>query len=217
MEPIVKTAQPVRAAEQSFIVLTPRQLSYQAVKKSIDTAAAVVGLIVLSPLLALIALAIKLDTRGPAVFRQMRVGRNGRPFAMHKFRTMRVGTPEMSKEALLQSGGMGAVTRVGWLLRRTSLDELPQLVNIALGQMSLVGPRPALPSQHNLNAARRALGIEQVLPGVTGYAQVLGREDRPLDEKVAYDADYVRNISLSLDVKILLLSVRALMTAKRAF
>lgn len=217
MEPIAKTAQPVRAAEQSFIVLTPRQLSYQAVKKGIDTAAAVVGLIVLSPLLALIALAIELDTRGPAVFRQMRVGRNGRPFAMYKFRTMRVGTPEMSKEALLQSGGMGAVTRVGWLLRRTSLDELPQLVNIALGQMSLVGPRPALPSQHNLNASRRALGIEQVLPGVTGYAQVLGREDRPLDEKVAYDADYVRNLSLWLDVKILLLSVRALITAKRAF
>jgi len=190
---------------------------YRVVKRVIESMVAVVALVVLSPLIALIALAIALDTPGPAVFRQIRVGRHGEPFAMYKFRTMRQGTPEMSKEALLQSGGMGAVTRVGWFLRRTSLDELPQLANIVLGQMSLVGPRPALPSQHNLNTARRAAGIDQVLPGITGYAQVMGCEDLLLEEKVANDAYYVRHLSFWLDLKILALSVRALITAKRAY
>jgi len=200
-----------------LILLRPGQLSYGVVKRVIESMVAGLALIVLSPLIGLIALAITLDTTGTAVFRQIRVGRHGEPFAMYKFRTMRQGTPEMSKEALLQSGGMGAVTRVGWFLRRTSLDELPQLANIVLGQMSLVGPRPALPSQHNLNTARRAAGIDQVLPGITGYAQVMGCEDLLLEEKVANDAYYVRHLSFWLDLKILALSVRALITAKRAY
>lgn len=213
----VKTSPPERAGRAERIVLRPWQVSYRIVKRVIESMVAGLALIVLSPLIVLIVLAIRLDTPGPAVFRQVRVGRHGAPFAMYKFRTMRLGTPEMSKEALLQSGGMGAVTRVGWFLRRTSLDELPQLANIVLGQMSLVGPRPALPSQHNLNTARRAAGIDQVLPGITGYAQVMGSEDSPVDEKVANDIYYVRHLSFWLDLKILVLSVRALITAKRAY
>jgi O-antigen biosynthesis protein WbqP len=198
-------------------VLRPGQRSYRVVKQAVESIVAALALAVLSPVIALIALAIPLDSPGAPVFRQIRVGRGGHPFAMYKFRTMRLGTPEMSKEALLQSGGMGAVTRVGWFLRRTNLDELPQLANIVLGQMSLVGPRPALPSQHNLNALRRAAGIDQVLPGITGYAQVSVQDDVVTSDKVAKDAHYVRHFSPWLDLKILALSARALITAKRAY
>jgi O-antigen biosynthesis protein WbqP len=194
-----------------------RPWGYLAFKRGLDTVVAGVALIVLSPFIALIMLAIRLDSPGPAIFRQQRIGRWGRSFAMYKFRTMRQGTPEVAKDMLLRNGGMAAVTRVGAFLRRTSLDELPQLVNVALGQMSLIGPRPALYNQYDLIDARRAAGVDQVLPGITGYAQVMGREDLPLADKVAYDAYYLAHLSLWLDAKIFVLSFRALITAKGAY
>jgi len=136
---------------------------------------------------------------------------------MYKFRTMRQGTPQMAKEALLQQGGAAAITRVGVFLRRASLDELPQFLNVVLGQMSVVGPRPALYNQYDLIAARREAGVDSLYPGITGYAQVMGREDLPLDEKVAFDRYYVEHVSFWLDVKIFVLSFRALITAKGAY
>jgi len=123
----------------------------------------------------------------------------------------------MAKDALLQQGGAAAITRVGAVLRRASLDELPQFLNVVLGQMSVVGPRPALYNQYDLIAARREAGVDSLYPGITGYAQVMGREDLPLDEKVAFDRYYVEHVSLWLDVKIFVLSFRALITAKGAY
>ncbi len=190
---------------------------YALVKRVLDAAVAGVALIVLAPLIALITLAIRLDSPGPAIFRQQRIGQHSQLFAMYKFRTMRQGTPEVAKDVLLRGHGMKAVTRVGAVLRRTSLDELPQLWNVVLGQMSLVGPRPALYNQYDLIAARRVAGVDAVLPGITGYAQVMGREELPLHEKVVYDAYYVEHLSLRLDAKIFVLSFRALITAKGAY
>ena len=183
----------------------------------LDTVVAGFALTLLSPLLALIALAIRLDSPGAPVFRQKRIGRNSQPFAMYKFRTMRDGTPQMAKELLLQQGGGVAITRVGVFLRRTSLDELPQFLNVVLGQMSVVGPRPALYNQYDLIASRRDAGVDYLFPGITGYAQVMGREDLPLVEKVAFDSYYVKHVSFWLDVKIFFLSFYAVIIARGAY
>ena len=133
-----------------------------------------------------IALAIRLDSPGPALFRQRRVGRASREFTIFKFRTMRVGTPDLASH--LVGPGSQRVTRVGRLLRRTSLDELPQLLNVLGGSMALVGPRPALHNQDDLIALRQQAGVDALRPGVTGWAQIHGRDDIPLERKVAYDA-----------------------------
>ena len=194
-----------------------RPRRYLAVKRWLDTVVAGAALILLSPLLALIVVVIWLDSPGPPLFLQRRIGRNSQPFAMYKFRTMRQGTPQISKEALLQGGGAAAITRVGSFLRRASFDELPQFLNVVLGQMSVVGPRPALYNQYDLIAARQEAGVDWLFPGITGYAQVMGREDLPLDEKVAFDRYYVEHVSFWLDVKIFILSFYALVTAKGAY
>jgi O-antigen biosynthesis protein WbqP len=207
----------IKASSPEVSAVRPRPGVYPAVKRALDVVVAGVALVVLAPLMVLIALAIALDSPGPTIFRQQRIGRHSRRFAMYKFRTMRQGTPEVAKEILLHSGGMSAVTPVGRFLRRTSLDELPQFINVMLGQMSLVGPRPALYNQYDLIAARQEAGIDQVLPGISGYAQVKGREDLPIPEKVAYDTYYLTHLSFWLDLKILVLSVHALITAKGAY
>ena len=191
--------------------------AYFAVKRIFDTVVAGFALLLLSPLFALTALAVRFDSPGPVIFRQRRIGLNGRSFTMYKFRTMRHGAPEMAKDILLQRGGIAAITRTGAVLRRTSLDELPQLFNVVRGDMSLVGPRPALHNQYDLIEARRKAAVDRVLPGITGYAQVMGREDLPLSEKVAYDAHYVRNMSLRLDAWIFARSFRVLVTGKGAY
>jgi O-antigen biosynthesis protein WbqP len=191
--------------------------SYVRVKRLVDVLLAGTALIGLSPLLAFAALAVRLDSAGPVIFRQQRVGRHGRLFTMYKFRTMHRGTPEVAKDVLLQGGASGTITRVGRLLRRTSFDELPQLINILRGDMSVVGPRPALYNQHDLIEARRKAGVDRAVPGLTGYAQIMGREDLALADKVAYDAFYVDHISPGLDAKIFLQSFWALISAKGAY
>ena len=158
--------------------------------------------LVLSPLLVAVALAVRLDSPGPALFRQRRVGRASREFTILKFRTMRVGTPDLASH--LMGPGSDRVTRVGRWLRRTSLDELPQLLNVLAGDMSLVGPRPALHNQHDLVALRQQAGVDALKPGVTGWAQIHGRDDLPLDRKVAYDRWYLEHVSLGLDLGIAL-------------
>jgi O-antigen biosynthesis protein WbqP len=190
---------------------------YLLTKRIIDAVAAGCALVLLSPLLALSALAVRLDSPGPAIFRQRRIGLNGRPFIIYKFRTMRQGTPEVAKDVLLRRGGTATITRIGAVLRRTSLDELPQLFNVLRGDMSFVGPRPALHNQYDLIEARRKAAVDQVLPGITGYAQVMGREDLPLSQKIAYDTHYVKHMSLRLDAWIFLRSFRALFTGKGAY
>lgn len=181
------------------------------VKSAFDRIAAAVALVLLAPLLALIALIIKLYDGGPAFFRQTRVGKNGRPFTLYKFRTMVVDAEQRKSELLARSDGDGVlfkmrkdprITQVGSLLRRYSLDELPQLLNVLIGDMSLVGPRPALPQEATLYAdhVRRRLAVK---PGITGLWQVNGRSNLPWDEAVRLDVSYVENSSFVLDLQIL--------------
>ena len=186
-------------------------------KRAFDTLGASLALIAVAPLLAVVALAIKLDSRGPVFFRQLRVGRHGQRFSMIKFRTM-VADAESMKESLYASatrrtGGLfkiaddPRITRVGRWLRRCSLDELPQLLNVLRGEMSLVGPRPLV-----IDEDRRVEGWHrrrlELMPGMTGHWQTLGGPARvPLKEMVAIDYLYVANWSLWTDVKILLRTV----------
>lgn len=172
------------------------------VKRGGDAVVAGTGLVLLAPLFALVALAVRLDSPGPVLFRQTRVGRGGRPFTLLKFRTMRWGTPDLSTEDMLRRA-QSPITRVGAVLRRASLDELPQLVNVLKGEMSLVGPRPALPAQTRLNALRDARGVHDLRPGITGWAQVNGRDELSDDEKADRDAYYRRHANILLDLRIL--------------
>lgn len=154
----------------------------------------------------LIALAIKIDSKGPVIFWSKRVGRFEHPFMMPKFRSMKIDAPLVATDQL--SSPDFFITRVGRFLRLTSLDELPQLWSIAIGDMSFVGPRPALFSQVDLMAARKSLGIDVLLPGLTGWAQVNGRDEIPLDRKIQFDYEYLKNTSILFDMKIILLTIK---------
>lgn len=182
-------------------------------KRVMDVLGALLGLLLTAPLWLLLALLIRLDSPGSALFRQVRVGRNGQEFVLLKFRSMRRETPNLSTAELIASG-LEPYTRLGKWLRRTSLDELPQLWNVLIGEMSIVGPRPALPSQTELNAKRKACGIEALRPGITGWAQVNGRDALSNDEKVAFDREYLQKHSLWLDAKILRRTATTVLTAR---
>jgi O-antigen biosynthesis protein WbqP len=175
---------------------------YQLLKRCFDAAAALAALVILSPLLAAAALWVKAESPGPVLFRQERVGRNKRRFWILKFRTMRADAPRDVPTHLLQDPGR-YITKAGAFLRRTSLDELPQLVNILRGEMSLVGPRPALWNQADLVAARDQQGANGLPPGLTGLAQISGRDELPICEKAALDGEYARTASFWLDLRIL--------------
>lgn len=171
------------------------------VKRWIDIILALGGLIVLSPLLALIALCIKMESKGPVFFRQTRLGKDLVPFEILKFRTMKTDTPKDMPTHLL-SDPKQYITRFGAFLRRSSLDELPQCINILRGDMSVIGPRPALWNQADLIAARERVGANAIRPGLTGWAQINGRDELPIDRKAAFDGDYVQKISFGFDVRI---------------
>lgn len=162
---------------------------------------AAILLVILSPLLLAVSLAIRLDSPGPAIFKQKRVGQHGRYFTIYKFRTMVVGTPDLP--AALVEENDHRFTRLGKFLRRFSLDELPQLFNIIRGEINFVGPRPALYNQDDLIALREAAGVHALKPGVTGWAQVNGRETVSVEEKVRLDRYYLENRSWRLDLKII--------------
>jgi exopolysaccharide biosynthesis polyprenyl glycosylphosphotransferase len=194
------------------------------VKRIMDLAMTVPALVLLSPVLAAVAIAIRLDSPGPALFRQERVGQHNRRFTMLKYRTMYLDAEQRAREVAVQTtGGLvhkrrddPRITRVGRFLRRTSLDELPQLINVARGDMSVVGPRPELPwivEKYRAWQYRRLL----VPQGITGWWQVHGRSDRVLHLHTQDDIYYVRNFSLWLDIKILLLTIRSVLTGKGAF
>jgi O-antigen biosynthesis protein WbqP len=162
--------------------------------------------------LALISAAILLDSGRPIFLRQSRIGANGDSYLMWKFRTLPQDTPQMSKADLQRTGVKP--TPLGRVLRRYSLDELPQLLNVLSGDMTLVGPRPALYTQHDLVAMRREVGILHAKPGMTGLAQISGREDLTLEQKVALDCEYVRGMSPRLDASIVLRTARAVLQAR---
>ena len=176
---------------------------YGHVKRALDFVLALVALAVLSPLLLLIALLVRVTSPGPALFRQKRVGIRKTHFMIYKFRTMRTDTPKDQPTHLLQNPD-AYITPVGRVLRATSLDELPQLFNILKGEMAVVGPRPALWNQYDLIAARDAVGANDVRPGLTGWAQINGRDELPIPVKARLDGEYVRRMSFAFDLRCVL-------------
>jgi O-antigen biosynthesis protein WbqP len=170
-------------------------------KRIFDVSLAAFAIIVLLIPLGLVAMLVKLTCSGPVIFWSDRVGRHNALFKMPKFRTMRVDTPAVATHLLTDPKHF--LTPLGPFLRSSSLDELPQLWSILKGDMSFVGPRPALFNQDDLIALRSREGVDQVLPGLTGWAQINGRDELPIPEKVALDVEYVRRQSFSLDLKII--------------
>ncbi len=182
------------------------KFAHLKVKRFADIILSSVGIIILSPLFLVLVILIKLDSPGPIFFKQRRVGINKTYFNIIKFRTMRIDTPKDIPTHLLKNPEQ-YITRVGRFLRRTSLDELPQLWNILVGNMSIVGPRPALWNQFDLIAERDKYGANDVPVGLTGYAQINGRDELPIEIKARLDGEYVQKMSLLLDAKCFFITV----------
>jgi O-antigen biosynthesis protein WbqP len=170
------------------------------IKRLIDIILSLMGLIVLSPIYLILIIAIKLDSRGPVLFKQKRIGINKTHFNILKFRTMRIDTPKDTPTHLLENSEK-YITKIGRFLRKTSLDELPQIWNIFVGQMSIIGPRPALWNQYDLIAERDKYGANDVPPGLTGWAQINGRDELTIELKAELDGEYVEKICFRMDVK----------------
>jgi O-antigen biosynthesis protein WbqP len=179
---------------------------YKPVKRCIDFSLSLIGLLVLSPILLLIALIITLESKGKVLFTQRRIGKNKRLFNIYKFRSMRSDTPKDTPTHLLTNPER-FITKSGAFLRKSSLDELPQLINILIGDMSIIGPRPALWNQDDLIAKRDLYNANDILPGLTGWAQINGRDELPIDQKAKLDGDYVLKMSLFFDIKIFFLTI----------
>ncbi|NYH98073.1 sugar transferase [Cupriavidus plantarum] len=180
-------------------------------KRVFDFCLAVCASLVLAVPFLIVAVLVKLTSRGPALYWSDRVGRDNRIFRMPKFRSMRIDTPVVATHLLNDPNSF--LTPIGGFLRKSSLDEIPQLWSILAGDMSFVGPRPALYNQEDLIALRTARGVEKIRPGLTGWAQINGRDDLPIATKVEYDAEYLARQSLAFDLRIIILT--ALKVLKR--
>lgn len=178
-------------------------MTYLKIKRFADIILSLIGLIMLSPVLAFISLVIKLDSKGPVLFRQKRVGIHKQYFYILKFRTMKIDTHKDKPTHLLEDPGQW-ITAVGKILRKTSLDELPQIFNIINGEMSFVGPRPALWNQYDLIEERDRYGANDVPVGLTGWAQINGRDELEIDMKARLDGVYASNIGFMMDMRCLL-------------
>lgn len=170
------------------------------IKRILDFILSGIGLVVLSPILLVIAIAIKLDSKGPVFFKQKRVGIHKSYFWIYKFRTMYTDTPKDMPTHLLNNPD-SFITKTGHFLRKTSLDELPQLLNILKGEMAVIGPRPALYNQDDLIAERDKYGANEIRPGLTGWAQINGRDELEIDVKAKLDGEYTNSISFGMDLK----------------
>lgn len=171
---------------------------YTHIKRVLGFVLALLALVVLSPVMLILAVVVKVTSPGPVIFRQKRVGLRKRQFMIYKFRTMRVDAPKNRPTHLLQNPE-AFITPVGGFLRKYSLDELPQLFNILKGEMAVVGPRPVIWNEFDLIAERDKYGAYSVRPGLTGWAQINGRDELPFDEKARLDGEYVRRMSLAFD------------------
>ena len=190
----------------------PSLAAHDALKRAVDIAAAGTAILVLSVPLLLLAVLVRATSPGPAIHWSKRVGRGNALFPMPKFRTMRIDTPQLATH--LMDDPDRWLTPIGGFLRRSSLDELPQLWSVLIGDMSLVGPRPALFNQDDLVALRTALGVDALRPGLTGWAQVNGRDELPIPQKAALDADYLARRSLAFDGKILAMTLARVLGAR---
>ena len=173
---------------------------YACIKRGIDFVLSLLGLAVLSPVFLALIIAIKIDSPGPILFRQKRVGIHKTHFAILKFRTMRIDTPKDVPTHLLQNPEQ-YITKVGRFLRKTSLDELPQIINILKGDMAIVGPRPALWNQYDLIEERDKYGANDIRPGLTGWAQINGRDELEIPVKARFDGEYVEKIGPRMDLR----------------
>jgi O-antigen biosynthesis protein WbqP len=182
---------------------------YKVIKRVIDFTAALIGGIILTPVFIILMIAIKLDSKGPVLFKQKRVGRNKKHFNILKFRTMRVDTPKDKPTHLLENPEQ-YITKMGAFLRKTSLDELPQIWNILVGQMSIVGPRPALWNQYDLIEERDKYGANDVRPGLTGWAQINGRDELLIPVKAQFDGEYIQRMNFRFDCKCLIKTITSI-------
>lgn len=188
-------------------------MRYLPIKRSLDVLIAVLLGVGLLPVFLLIGLIIRLDSKGPVLFRQTRIGRYSKPFTIYKYRTMHVEAPSDMPTADLPNPEE-QLTRIGRFLRKSSVDELPQLINILKGDMSIIGPRPVIPVETELIAARKANGADRIFPGITGLAQVIGRDELDHIEKARYDGQYAAQMSLGLDLKIFVQTVGMIISRK---
>lgn len=178
---------------------------YSVLKRLTDFILALVGIAVLWPIMLALAIAIKIDSKGPILFKQKRVGIHKNHFMILKFRTMRTDTPKDMPTHLLDNPEV-FITSVGKFLRKTSLDELPQIFNILVGQMSIIGPRPALWNQYDLLEERDLYGANAIRPGLSGWAQVNGRDELPIEVKAKLDGEYVQRMGVAFDIKCFLMT-----------
>lgn len=180
--------------------LTKKRKKYLVVKRGIDVVLSLGGIIVLAPVWILLGVAVKCESKGPILFKQKRVGIGKKHFNILKFRTMRIDTPKDTPTHLLKNPEQ-YITKMGKFLRKTSLDELPQIFNILKGDMSIIGPRPALWNQYDLIEERDRYGANDILPGLTGWAQINGRDELEIPVKAKLDGEYVEKMSFLFDVK----------------
>lgn len=173
-------------------------------KRIFDFLMSLIAIIILSPVILITALAVKFTSPGPMLFKQRRIGKDNVEFEIYKFRTMRIDTPNVPTH-LLENPGQW-ITPIGKFLRKTSLDELPQLFNILKGEMSIVGPRPALYNQLDLRDMRTKVGVHKLVPGLTGWAQINGRDEIPLSLKVSLDKEYLDRKSFFFDIKVIFMT-----------
>lgn len=181
-------------------------------KRFLDFTVSLLAIIVLLPLFAIISVMVLIDSGSPVIFKQIRVGRGGKHFYIYKFRTMEKNTRNVASKELAESEGN--ITAIGRFLRKTSLDELPQLFNILNGTMSFVGPRPLIPEEEEIHKLREEYNVYSVRPGMTGLAQINGRDDLNFEEKSLYDKEYVENHSILYDFRIMIKTVFVVISGK---
>jgi O-antigen biosynthesis protein WbqP len=186
---------------------------YVKFKRAFDFLVSLLSIVALCPFLIIISLMIKKGSKGPVFFKQKRIGMNKKTFYILKFRTMREETPKDMPTHMLQNPDM-YITKIGKFLRKTSLDELPQIINIIQGEMSIIGPRPALWNQFELIVEREKYGANDIRPGLTGWAQINGRDELPIVVKAALDGEYVRKMSLLFDLSIFIKTISSVLKSE---
>ena len=185
---------------------------YKFIKRVLDIVCSILGIIVLSPILVIVSILIKLESKGPIIFKQLRAGKGSKPFYIYKLRSMKIETPNIATNDFTDSHVY--ITRIGKIIRKTSIDEIPQLFNILKGDMSIVGPRPVILEEVDLIELRKSYNIDKILPGITGWAQINGRDNIGNEEKVKYDYEYLMNKSFTMDLYIIVMT--ALKVLKRS-
>lgn len=178
---------------------------YNIIKRTIDIVGSVFGIIVFLPVFIITSVLIRIESNGSIIFKQLRIGKDSRPFYIYKFRSMRVDAPNIATNDLKNPDMY--ITKIGKFIRKTSIDELPQLFNILKGDMSIVGPRPVIEKEQDLINKRRENQIDRILPGITGWAQINGRDNLDVEEKVKFDKEYLNKRNLKFDFYIILMTV----------